>query len=148
MLGYEIAPDAAVHMGCFVTGDRVTIGSRSVVNRGCYLDGRGGLTLGADVSVSPECYLLTMTHDVRDPTFPAYGDPVTLEDRAWLGARAVVMPGKTVGRGGVVGAGAIVTKDVPPLEIVGGNPARPIGRRPVEPTYALNWRPWFDTDLD
>ena len=148
VLGYEIAPDAAVHMGCFVTGDRITIGPRSVVNRGCYLDGRGGLTLGADVSVSPECYLLTFTHGVHDPAFKALPGPVTLEDKAWIGARAVLLPGRTVGRAAVVGAGAIVTKDVPALEIVGGNPARSIGRRESEPEIELNWRPWFDTDLD
>lgn len=147
VLGYEIADGAAVHMGCFVTGETISIGPRSVVNRGCYLDGRGGLTLGADVSVSPQCYLLTLTHDVRDPGFGAVPGPVVLADRSWLGVRAVVLPGRTVGRGAVVGAAAVVTKDVPPLEIVAGNPARPVGRRPAEPTHTLHWKPWFDTDL-
>ncbi len=148
VLGYEIDRTASVAMGCFVTGDVMTVGPRSVVNRGCYLDGRGGLWLGEDVSVSPECYLLSLTHDVRDPTFTAVPGPVRLEDRSWIGARAVVLPGRTVGRGGVVGAGAVVSRDVPALEIVAGNPARSVGRRPVEPTYELNWRPWFDTDVD
>ncbi len=101
-------------MGCFFTGRNIHIGDRSVVNRHCYLDGRGGLTIGADVSISPECYLLSLTHDPQDSLFRAVPKPVEIMEHAWLGARVTILPGVRIGEGGVVGAGSIVTRDVAP----------------------------------
>jgi maltose O-acetyltransferase len=65
---------------------------------------------------------------------------VSIEDYVWLGARAVILPGVTVGRGAVVAAGSVVTKNVPPLTIVAGIPARPVGMRDSAATvYELDW---------
>jgi acetyltransferase-like isoleucine patch superfamily enzyme len=147
ILGLKIGPGAALHMHCFITGRRISVGERTVINRGCYLDGRGGLTLGSDVSVSPDCYLLSLTHDPRDPGFAAQARPVSIGDRAWIGARALILPGVTVGEGAIVGAGAVVTRDVEPFAIVAGNPARKVGERPRDLAYALSYFPWFDTDV-
>jgi acetyltransferase-like isoleucine patch superfamily enzyme len=68
---------------------------------------------------------------------------VVIEDYAVLFAGAMVMPGVTLGRGAVVMAGAVVTKSVPPMRIVGGNPAVDIGPREGEPAYTLGRRYWF-----
>ncbi len=149
VLGYQVNPTAAIHCGCWVTGFRLSIGRHSVINRNCRLDVRGGLTIGANVSISPECYLITASHDPHSPSFAGTSKPtaITIHDHAWLGVRALVLPGVTIGRGAVVGAGAVVTRDVEPMAIVAGNPARVIGRRQCEPAYQLEWRPWFDTDI-
>jgi acetyltransferase-like isoleucine patch superfamily enzyme len=149
VLRYQIQPSAAIHMGCWVTGFHLSVGHHTVVNRNCRLDARGGLTIGANVSISPECYLITASHDPHSPTFAGATKPVAviIEDFVWLGVRAMVLPGVTIGRGAVVGAGAVVSRDVPPMAIVVGNPARVIGHRNAEPAYSLHWRPWFDTDL-
>ena len=60
---------------------------------------------------------------------------MVIEDNVWVGTRATILPGVTLGRGCVVAAGAVVTRDVPPLVIVGGVPARPIGTRPERPRH-------------
>lgn len=138
---------SSVHMGCFITGRKTFIGSHTTVNRRCYLDGRGGLSIGNKVNISPEVYLLSLTHDFHDPGFPAVPKNVVIEDYVWIGARAMVLPGVTLSEGCVVGAGSVVTKDVPPYAIVAGVPARKIGERSRNLTYATSYFPYFNTDI-
>jgi maltose O-acetyltransferase len=110
----------------------VRIGRNSRIGRNCSLDARSPLSIGDNVSVSPEVIILAGTHDVNDPRFaasPVGPWAVSIEDYVWIGTRAMILPGVTVGRGAVVAAGSVVTKDVPPLTIVAGVPAKPIGSR-------------------
>lgn len=150
VLKYKIAPSAAIHTGCWVSGFKLTIGNHSVINRNCRLDARGSLKIGANVSISPECYIITSSHDPHSSCFGGAIKPtaVAIEDYAWLGVRAIVLPGVTIGRGAIVGAGAVVTRDVPDMAIVAGNPARVIGMRQTQLRYILCWKPWFNTDID
>lgn len=147
VLGYDIDRSSAIHLGCFFTGAVIKIGANSVINRRCYLDGRGGLTIGKSVSVSPETYILTASHDPHDDRFRSVMSPVVIEDHVWLGARAVVLPGAKIGRGAILGAGAVAGKTIPPRAIYVGNPARQVGERRGELSYALSYFPWFDTDI-
>ncbi|HVJ85271.1 MAG TPA: acyltransferase [Caulifigura sp.] len=135
----------SVQMGCrFLNGRRVSFGERNVINFGCLFDGRKYvITTGADVSIGPEASILTLGHDPQSPTFEDRGGDVTIGDRAWIGYRAIVMPGVTIGEGAVVAAGAVVTKDVAPYTIVAGVPAKPIGSRNTALTYSLAYRPTF-----
>lgn len=134
-----------VQMGCrFLNGRKVALGDRNVLNFGCLLDGRVyPITFGNDVSIGPEASILTLGHDPQSPNFADKGGPVTVADRAWIGYRALVLPGITIGEGAVVAAGAVVTQDVAPYTIVGGNPAREIGTRERGLKYALSFRPWL-----
>ena len=119
----------------------ISIGRHTVINRHCWLDGRGGLRIGDNVSISPGVWLLTGEHDVNDPDFgPVYG-LVEIGDRVWIGSRAMVLPGVSIGEGAVVAAGAVVTADVEPFTIVGGVPARPIGTRTRDLRYELAYSP-------
>jgi maltose O-acetyltransferase len=140
VLGIQIGPHAGVHMGTYVwfwgpgaiRRNGVRIGRNSLIGRNCTLDARSPLTIGDNVSLSPEVMILAGTHDVNDPRFaPSEVGPwaVAIGDHAWVGSRAMILPGVTVGRGAVVAAGSVVTKDVPPLTIVAGVPAKPIGMR-------------------
>jgi maltose O-acetyltransferase len=150
VLGIEIGEGAGVHLGTYVwfyspreiRRIGVRIGRNTRINRNCTLDARSPLTIGDNVSISPEVMILAGTHDVNDPKFaPSEVGPwaVAIGDHAWIGSRATIMPGVSVGRGAVVAAGAVVTKDVPPLTIVGGVPAKPIGTRdPGATVYELN----------
>ncbi|HEY8785682.1 MAG TPA: acyltransferase [Candidatus Limnocylindria bacterium] len=122
----------------------ITIGDHTVVNAGCHLDGRGGLSIGDNVSVSPGVWILTDEHDVNDPDFPEILSPVRIDDYVFIGSKAMILPGITIGRGAVIGAGAVVTKSVAPFEIVAGVPARTIGQRDREPRYELDYRPAFE----
>jgi len=136
---------AGVQLGCrFLNGRKVALGERTVINFGCLLDGRVyPVTTGADVSIGPEASILTLGHDPQSPDFANKGGPVTIGDRVWVGYRALVMPGVTIGEGAVVAAGAVVTRDVAPFTIVAGNPAREIGPRNRDLTYQLTYRPWL-----
>ena len=78
-----------------------------------------------------------MEHDPQHPDFDCRGGPVTIGDRAWIGARAIILPNTRIGEGAVVSAGAVVTRDVDPYTIVGGNPARPVGERTRDLRYQL-----------
>ena len=100
--------------------------------------------IGDNVSVSPGVWILTDEHDIDDPDFPEVLSPVRIEDYAFIGSKAMILPGVTIGRGAVVGAGAVVTKSVAPFDVVGGVPARVIGRRGSEPRYELDYRPAFE----
>jgi len=117
---------------------RIHIGRGTVVGDRCELDGREGLNIGQNVNISSEVKIYTLQHDYRLPGFPNIGGPVTVEDYAWLSTRCTILPGVTVGRGAVVAAGAVVTKDVAPLTVVGGIPATVIAQRPPE---ALDYCP-------
>jgi acetyltransferase-like isoleucine patch superfamily enzyme len=147
VLGIEFGPGAGVHLGCYVwfygpgqlRRSGVRIGANSRINRDCCLDARGPLEIGDNVSVSPEVVILTASHRIDDPSFRVETRPVIVEDHAWIGTRALILPGVTLGRGSVVAAGAVVTRDVPPLTIVAGVPARPVGMRPEHATeYVLD----------
>jgi maltose O-acetyltransferase len=94
-----------------------------------------GVDIGDDVMVGPNCVFHKENHRFDDVTRPishqGYTDisvPV-IDDGAWIGEGAVILPGRHIGRGAIVAAGAVVTKDVGALAIVGGNPARVIGQR-------------------
>jgi maltose O-acetyltransferase len=107
----------------------VRIGARTWINRQTCLDLRGGLEIGADVSISPNVMIVTAQHDPHDPGFRYVSARVVVEDHVFIGSRATILPGVTVGRGAVIAAGAVVSRDVEPLTIVGGVPARQIGVR-------------------
>ena len=147
VLRYEVAPDSCIHMGCFFTGDQVRIGNHTILNRKCYVDGRMGVQIGANCSISPEVYILSMDHDPQDPGFATRGGMTVIGDHVWIGARAIIRAGIKIGEGVVIGAGAVVTKDVAPWRIAVGNPAREIKDRNRNLNYHCSYYTWFDTDI-
>lgn len=148
ILRYKIAKNCSIHMKCFFTGREIEIGPNSILNRGCYLDGRKGLKIGSNCSISPEVVLLSMSHDPQDPDFAVCGGKTTIGDSVWIGTRAIVLPGVSIGEGAVIGAGSVVTKDIAPWKIAVGNPAREIKDRNREIRYQGVYRTWFDTDIE
>jgi acetyltransferase-like isoleucine patch superfamily enzyme len=154
VLGVRMGRGAGIHLGCHlwfygpgqVRRDGFTLGRHSRVNRDCRLDVRGSLHIGENVSISPEVTVLTASHGVDDPLFGVVLRQVVIEDHVWIGTRAMVMPGVTLGRGSVVAAGAVVTRSVPPLTVVAGVPAKPVAERDDAATaYVLDGRlPLFD----
>jgi acetyltransferase-like isoleucine patch superfamily enzyme len=147
IMHYSLGSDSSIHMGVFVTGYNIHIGNNVVVNRRVYLDGRIGIRIHDNVSISPEVYIMSLSHDPNDPSFALRGSEVIIEEDVWIGARAMIMPGVRVGKGAVVAAGAVVTKNVEPYQIVAGVPARLTGERLHPLVYKLKYLPWFDTDI-
>lgn len=124
---------------------RISIGAYTSINKKTLLDGRGGnLYIGKCVDVAQEVNIWTLEHDYNDPFYKAKGESVIIEDYVWIASRATILPGVHVGRGAVVASGAVVTKNVPPMSIVGGVPAKIIGKRNVDPQYKLGSWGWFD----
>jgi acetyltransferase-like isoleucine patch superfamily enzyme len=147
VLKIHIGRHSAVHMGCFFSGNKVRIGSHTVLNRDCHIDGREGVTIGDCVSVSPEVYILSMTHDAQSGGFAEVRARTVVGDHVWIGVRAIILPGVKLGEGCVVGAGSVVTRDVAPFDIVAGVPAKVVGTRNRELTYKPRYRPFYNGDV-
>jgi maltose O-acetyltransferase len=144
--GLKFGKKCSILMGCELRyPHKIILGDHCVVNRDVLLDGRGGLlTLGNNVDVAQEVVIWTLGHDIHDDSHRDKGSPVTIEDYVWIGHRAIIMPGVTIGRGAVVAAGAVVTKSIPAMSIVAGVPAKIIGQRQSALSYTKFHRPWFE----
>ena len=125
-------------------GKNISVGNNCVFNRAVLLDGRGGrLVIGDCVDIAQETNIWTLGHDVNDDFHKDKGGDVTIEDHVWIASRVTVLPGVRIGRGAVVATGAVVTRDVPAMVIVGGIPAKVIGDRSSSLSYTPNYRPPF-----
>ncbi len=107
------------------------IGDYSCIGNRVDLYNKDMLTIGDDVVISQDAYICTASHDVTSDVMALKTKPITIGPRAWICSRAIVLPGVTLGDGVIVGAGAVVTKDVAPWTIVGGNPAKTIKQRKI-----------------
>jgi putative colanic acid biosynthesis acetyltransferase WcaF len=102
---------------------------RACLGEGAVAYTQGVVELRARCTVAQEAYLCTGTHDFSDPALPLVTAPIVVGEDAFIGARAFVLPGVTIGEGGVVGAASVATKNVPAWTIVAGNPARVLRQR-------------------
>jgi maltose O-acetyltransferase len=152
VLGVQLGEGSGILLGCYIwfhgpgqmRRNGLRIGENTRINRNCCLDARGSLTIGNYVNISPEVMILSGDHDYNDPAFAARQKPVVIEDYAYIGARAMIVAGVTVGRGAVVAAGSMVGTNVAPGTVVMGVPARPVGRRDVDPQYPFVPLPLFE----
>ena len=121
----------------FGPGRHIEIGDNSDLGRDAFIAGvgRGGrLVIGSNVMMAPDVLIYTRTHAFENPYLPikqqgSYCADVYIEDNVWIGTRVTILAGVTIGEGAVVGACALVSKDVPKNAIVGGIPARIIRMR-------------------
>ena len=112
---------------------RTSLGDNSGIGVNAFLS--PCVTIGNDVMMGPDCVILTSNHGFEDLNAPMWKQPssttrpVVIEDDVWIGTRVIILPGVHVGTGSVIGAGSVVTHDVEPYSIVGGNPAKLIRYR-------------------
>ncbi len=119
----------------------IRIGARSLIGEACILRGQGGITIGNDVFLAPLVQMLAVNHVYHDTTRPISLQGITcqgiaVEDGAWIGGGAIILDGVRIGKNAVVGAGAVVTRDVPDYCVAVGNPARivrDLRSQPLEP---------------
>lgn len=134
VMKFSVGPGSYIFMNArFDTKGRgsFTMGHHSVVNQNCRLDNRGTIIIGNNVSISEDVTILTADHDLQSVTFESRCRQVAIQDYVFIGTRALLLPGITVGTGAAIAAGSVVTRDVPAYAIVAGSPAREIGRRNV-----------------
>lgn len=126
ILGKELDASTTVLPPLYIDyGKPVTIGKGCFIQQCCTFFGRGGITIGNEVFIGPKVNLITINHDVNPENRSAtYGRPIVIEDKVWIGINSTILPGVKIGYGAIVGAGSVVTKDVPAMTIVTGNPAR------------------------
>ncbi|MFM4930849.1 sugar O-acetyltransferase [Aeromonas dhakensis] len=134
----ELAQGAFICPPLYCTyGRHIHLGERSYINMGATLLDNAPISIGAEVMIGPNVQIYTAAHalDADERTQGVETAlPVTIEDRVWIGGGAILLPGVTIGQEAIVGAGAVVTKDVPAGARVAGNPARVLpakGKTPV-----------------
>lgn len=110
---------------------------RSVIGERNVFLAQGGITIGDNVNISGCSFFISQSHSVTSPRFEVVTAPITIDDFAWIGMNATILPGVRVGEGAVVAAGAVVIKDVAPYTVVGGNPAHQISQRCRNLDYRL-----------
>jgi len=137
--GMKISPNAHIHMWArFYNPSGITVGEDTIIGDHALLDGRAPLGIGKHVDIASSVMIYNSEHDINSEDFRAIEAPVEIGDCVFIGPRAIILPGVKIGKGAVVAAGAVVTKDVPELAIVGGVPAEVIGERKLkDPHYKL-----------
>lgn len=144
LCGMKIGARSRIMMKTIVTHPwNISIGTNTIVNEYCYLDGRGGLTIGDNVSISLRSMLITGTHDQASRSFKYYVEPIIIGDNVWVAASAIVLNGCILQDKCLIGAGAVV---MPRTEckgnsIYGGVPAKRIKERGLlDPPEIDYWR--------
>jgi putative colanic acid biosynthesis acetyltransferase WcaF len=107
----------------------LSIGDHSWIGEEVWIDNLTMVTIGTNVCISQAAYICTGNHDWSDRSFGLQVKAVAVEDGSWIGAKALVCPGVTIGQCAVVAAGSVVTSDIPSYEVHGGNPAQFLKRR-------------------
>lgn len=107
----------------------MTIGDNTWIGQGCFLHSAGGIRIGHAVGIGPNVQILTSNHQDRGDGAPVISCPlefseVRIEDHCDIGIGSIILPGVKIGQGAIIGAGSVVTKDVEPMTVVAGNPAR------------------------
>jgi maltose O-acetyltransferase len=145
LAGIRIGSGSTLHMGArFYNPRNIVIGKDTIIGEGTVLDGRDALIIGDHVDIASEVMIYNSQHDIHSADFHAVSAPVRIEDYVFIGPRAIILPGVTLGKGCVVGAGAVVTHDVESFSIVGGIPAKVIGERKAQNLqYKLGRAAWF-----
>lgn len=138
----ECGTDVNVEHGAwFGSGKGIRLGDRSDIGMDALMIGPAHI--GHDVMMGPRCILLASSHETGRTDVPMNTQgfqrdrPIVIEDDVWIGAGSIILPGRRIGQGSIVGAGSVVTKDVPAWSIAAGNPARVVRRRRSDDEPAL-----------
>lgn len=139
LAGMKIGQGSVIHMWAnFFDPSGISIGEDTIVGDHVFLDGRAQLSIGNHVDIASSVMIYNSEHDLENDGFGARTEKVEIGDYVFIGPRAIILPGVKVGKGAVIAAGAVVTKDVPEFTIVGGVPASKISeRKNKSPNYIL-----------
>lgn len=126
----------------FISGiHKVSIGSNTYIGQNAFIRGEGSVSIGSHCMIAANVVVYSYNHDYESNKIP-FSDvntykPVIIEDFVWIGRNVNITPGVRIGKGAIIGMGAVVTKDIPPFSVAGGNPAKVIKVRNIE-RFELN----------
>jgi maltose O-acetyltransferase len=144
LAGLTLPRSSSIHWRAeFYAPEHIVIGEHTVIGDTAFLDGRSGLEIGSNVNLGSHVSIYTRQHDIDAPDFREIGAAVRIEDYAYVGSHSIILPGVTIGRAGVVGAGSVVTKDVEPYTLVAGAPAQFRRHRARKLEYELGYAKRF-----
>lgn len=152
LLFIKIGKGSSIHMNVIIEGislkkqdvPRLMIGKNTSIGRYSVLDIRGRIKIGDNVSISPNVIFITGSHNMQSKNFEYEVFEIIIEDYVWIGTGAIILPGIKIGKGAVVGAGSVVTKDVGEYEFVAGNPAKFVKMRNKDLEYNCRYLKWFE----
>jgi acetyltransferase-like isoleucine patch superfamily enzyme len=137
--------------------EKITIGNNTWIGENFYVNGKADLDIGSGVIISRNVEIWTSNHNYNsdDLNMIPYdkrfiNKPVKIGDNIWIGSRVIILPGVSIGEGAVIGAGSVVSHDIPPCAVVGGNPAHIVKYRNVEKYKELKdaGRIYLDMEYD
>lgn len=130
---------STIHMGAnFFKPSNITIGKDTIIGDHCFLDGRASLKIGNHVGIASQVLIYNDQHNIHSNDYENSFGPVEIGDYVFIGPRAIILPNVKIGKGAVVAAGAVVTKNIPDFEVWAGVPAEKINDRKINnPNYKL-----------
>lgn len=145
LFGMKIGKGSTIHTGLTLYNPRnIIIGEDTIVGEKAVLDGRAKLKIGNHVAIASEVMIYNSQHNINDEDFQPVEMEVEVNDYVFIGPRVIILPGAKIGKGAIIAAGAVVTKDIPPFAIAGGVPAKIIGERKIkELRYRLGRARWL-----
>ena len=136
--GADIGGATVIENATFIGNhSNLKIGDCSYVGNNVHIALHSNISIGNRVVLNANVILLSGTHDINDSAWGLVSKPIFINDYAWVATGAIILPGVTVGEGAVIGAGSVVSRDVPPYSVTAGNPAKVIGAR----NNILNYNP-------
>jgi len=137
--GVKMPFDSTIHIGAnFFNPSNITIGHDTIIGDHCFMDGRAPLKIGSHVGIASQVLIYNDEHDINSLDYGNSFGPVEIGDYVFIGPRAIILPNIKIGKGAVVAAGAVITKDIPDFEIWGGVPAKKINDRSNQkPNYKI-----------
>jgi acetyltransferase-like isoleucine patch superfamily enzyme len=139
-VGIAIGDETSIQDAALLAANQgsIVIGQHSWLGPFCMVYGNGGVSIGDHVLIAAHCVINTVSHNTERCDLPISEQgincaPVVIENDVWIGSRAVIMQGVTLGHGAIIGAGSVVTTNIPPYSIAVGTPARVIRRRDNAP---------------
>lgn len=140
--GVKMGEKSVIHMGCrFFSLKNIVIGKDTIIGYKAFLDGRDKIIIGDHVDIASEVMIYNSEHKINDPKFEAVNESVDIGDYVFIGPRAIILPGVKIGKGAIVAAGCVVTKDVPEYSIYAGVPGKVIGERKLRDLNYILGRP-------
>ncbi len=143
-MGMTIGMGSRIGIGTIILNpSRIEIGNRSVINENCMLDGRGGLIIGHDTSISAYAKILTASHKSNGRNFDYYSQKTKIGSYVWLGTSSIILDGSVIKNYTIIGAGAVLKGVTEERDILVGNPAVCIKKRELNQTYQLKYQAYF-----